>query len=635
MTRWVWGTVILSITSISCSSRFGSGTWDADADSSEWIRVSSSATDIAAAKRLSASQVMHDEVGPLNNPEEIWYVDQATEALLQKNRNAVIPKLIAVIESSGKSHKARARAASLLVRLHNDRGRDALATQLDSPVDDDRVAALREIPRLHTYSSDSQPHFTYLLEHKKIASLLLQQLEHSDPEVVKAAIQANGMVNIPQHVEKFRVLIRRDGSQNRARLAYWLARHGEAGRVIADIEQFCREGMVEKDVNDIAGALTQLAKRGDDSVRVRVVQLIREYYERSDIDQAKHESSAGWQLMSIVANYAGLESADWLKSRLHNTEPTRRGSIYKALSRLEADGWKPMVLEALHARETVVDASQALGEKFRGKEVPEIVEALVSSLDEADSERTVSAICSALISVGGERARSIVEKRLDQVDPWTRMNLVWELRGITLASIRSQIVESGLLTDREIELALAKMEADEGDKTAQDLLFALLLNADRLLMFDVETGTLPCRHDQLLLDFAKISKGLFQPTHVSETWHQKDDDDFKADYTLRFVAEGRYYEGRLRNFGDWYDVERLVTLANQALAGAQHAERFVALYSDGQVAFLTFGVPVRLEQFAQFVALPIDDDSNRAMKEGKEFEQQVLEKYGGQGAVVK
>lgn len=146
MTRWVWGTVILSITSISCSSRFGSGTWDADADSSEWIRVSSSATDIAAAKRLSASQVMHDEVGPLNNPEEIWYVDQATEALLQKNRNAVIPKLIAVIESSGKSHKARARAASLLVRLHNDRGRDALATQLDSPVDDDRVAALRKSP---------------------------------------------------------------------------------------------------------------------------------------------------------------------------------------------------------------------------------------------------------------------------------------------------------------------------------------------------------------------------------------------------------------------------------------------------------------------------------------------------------
>lgn len=631
MTRWTWMPVLLAVMSLSCSPRFRSGIPDADADSSDWIRVSDSSQDIASAKRLSKSQD-RDADGPLNRPESIWYVDQATEELLTKNRETVIPKLVAVIESPTRNSKERARAASLLVRLRDRRGSDALATQLGSPISDECVSALREIPRLHSVLPDSQPHFDFLLEHASITDLLIQQLDHSDPEVVKAAIQANGMANTPQHIQKFRVLIRRGGNQSSARLAYWLARNGEASVVIGDIEQFCREGMSEKDVSNVAGALNHLAEKGDDSVRRRVVLLIREYYERGDIDHAKYESSSGWQLMSIIADYADLELVDWLKSRLPDTEPIRRGKIYKALTRLEADGWKPMVLEALHPNETVVDASQALADKFRGTEDAQIVDALTSRLSGKESEQITSAICSALITVGGERARLTVEKHLDQVDPWTRMDLIWQLRGMTLERVEPIIIETGVLTDAEVELAFAKADRS---KEPQSLFLGLLADANRLLAFDVETGTLPCRHDQLLLSFAGISNGLFQPSDVSEAWHQQYEDDFEADYTLRFVVDGRYYEGRLRNHGDWYDVERLVAIANRALADSRHGERFLPLYSGGQVAFFTFGVPERFEQLATAIALPLENDPDRAMKEGKEFERQVLEKYGGSGAVVK
>jgi hypothetical protein len=184
----------------------------------------------------------------------------------------------------------------------------------------------------------------------------------------------------------------------------------------------------------------------------------------------------------------------------------------------------------------------------------------------------------------------------------------------------------------QVDLAFAKADRS---KEPQSLFLGLLADANRLLAFDVETGTLPCRHDQLLLSFAGISNGLFQPSDVSEAWHQQHEDDFEADYTLRFVVDGRYYEGRLRNHGDWYDVERLVAIANRALADSRHGERFLPLYSGGQVAFFTFGVPERFEQLATAIALPLENDPDRAMKEGKEFERQVLEKYGGSGAVVK
>lgn len=635
MTRWIWIGVVLAIANASCSSRFGSGTRDKDADGSAWLRVSDSPQDIAAAKRLGASQKLADDDGPLNHPEQIWYVDLETEELLQQNRDSVIPRLIKVIKSPTQEFKERLRAATLLIRLRDNRGCEAVATFLRSASTDNRTAVLRELASLRSYGDPSQSHAQFLLEAPGMSELLIEQLAHPDPQVKKAAIQAIGMLDTPTHIDRFRVLIHQDGYPDRGRLAYWLAMHGDVVAVVDDIEKYFREGMTDADVQNTVAALSQLAKEGSDSVRVRVIQLVREYYERNDIDHTKFESSVGWQLMSIVADYAGLEYADWLKARLPKAEPNQQGKIYKALTRMEANGWKPLILQALRTKETTIDASQAIADKFRGTEDVEMVDALVSSLSDADSEQTVSAICSALISIGGERARLAVEKRLDQIDPWTRMHLIWELRGITLENIRSRIVESSLLTDAEVELAVSKTESDDIDGTAQSLMLALLLNADRLLAFDVETGTLPCRHDQLLFDFANITRGLFQPTHVSETWNQKDEDEFEADYTLRFVADGRYYEGRLRNYGDWYDVERLIALANQALADAEHAERFVALHSDGQVGFFTFGVPESLKRFAQDIALPIDDDSNRAMNEGKEFEQRVLEKYGGQGAVVR
>jgi hypothetical protein len=372
----------------------------------------------------------------------------------------------------------------------------------------------------------------------------------------------------------------------------------------------------------------------EDSVRAQVMQLVHDYYQRGDIDHEKLESSVGWQLTSMIADHAGQESVDWLKSRLPQLKPRQRGGVYQALARLEADGWKPLLLQGLGNKETKVDASRTLGEKFRGTANAEIVNALIASLSDTDPDSTISAICAALVSVGGDAARATVRKWIEQVDPWTRMDLTWELRGLTLESVRPQLVESGLLSDGEFEAAMAEMEDAGEEEIASSKLMGLLAVSERLLMFDVETGELPCRHDKLLLDLAGISGGVFQPSFVSETWNQTHEDDYEADYTLRFVFGGRYYEGRLRNYGDWYDVERLMDAANQALADSGRHGRFVPLYSGGQVANIVFGVPSKLDELARTVALPVDDDSSRAMDEGKDFERRVLDQYRESGGIV-
>jgi hypothetical protein len=302
---------------------------------------------------------------------------------------------------------------------------------------------------------------------------------------------------------------------------------------------------------------------------------------------------------------------------------------------MEAKGWRQLLFDALKADDTKRYAARVLGEKFSGRADEEVVAALSGALVEADPGQTIAAVCSALIAVGGDQAMATVERWSARTPPWDRMRLRWQLRGWTLDDVRAQILQSGLLTEQEYNAAKAKMDQEEPEQDGSSPILGLLSYADRLLMFDVETGELPCRHDDLLHDFAGISGGVFQPLHVSQQWrNRRGEFDDEADYTLRFVFAGRRFEVHLRNYGDWYDVERLVGAANAALAAEGRQERFVALYSGDQTANFTFGSPAKLNRLAESLALPIEADLSRAMREGKGFEQRVLEHYRQQGEMV-
>ena len=149
--------------------------------------------------------------------------------------------------------------------------------------------------------------------------------------------------------------------------------------------------------------------------------------------------------------------------------------------------------------------------------------------------------------------------------------------------------------------------------------------AGLLVSFDAETGMLPCRHDQLLQEFAAATASKFRPEAVTEQWLQKNDRHDDAPYMLRFVHGGRAFEAKMRNRGDWYDVERVVQVLNVALAAAGIAERFTPLMPDGQIAEFVFADPSKLQAIAKKLQLPLSADPDEARKQGVEFERRALE----------
>jgi HEAT repeat protein len=607
------------------SGRSESGTAVA-VEQAAWLKASQSAADIARAKELAAEQRSQETRQLLEHPEQIWFVDRETEETLRENSEIVIPRLIRVAGAKEAEFRVRMRVAALLTRLGEVRGRQLFLSGLESDDPKQQVAALHGSGDLHTYFHDEgQPHIRFLLEEPGMTQRLLQQLDSRDPEVLKAAIQTCGLLEIPGHVEKFKQLIHDKDCPARGRIAYWLAAHAQPTEVIDDITTFYREGMTGEDAYSTIGAFDDLAEKGDEQTRRQVIALVREYYQRDDLDRRKLEPSVGWQLTSLIAKYAGADSANWLEEKLPDLEPYRRGDVYRALARMEADGWREMLADALRSNDTKLHAAQAFGEKLAGTQDAAVVKLLSESLSSEDSDRTISVICEALIAIGGDVSRQTVEAWLERTEPWDKMELTWQLRGRSLDDVREQVIESGWLTAAEFAAAREQLDDQAPEEAATNRFFALLTYANRLLSFDVETGELPCRHDELLLDFAEISGDRFRPTDVSQQWNQQHDEDFEADYTLRFVFNGRCYEARLNNLGDWYDVERLTQAANQALTDSGHPERFVTLYSGGQTANLTFGDPKMLGRLSKALAIPLADDPSQAMDEGKAFEQHVLD----------
>jgi hypothetical protein len=260
-----------------------------------------------------------------------------------------------------------------------------------------------------------------------------------------------------------------------------------------------------------------------------------------------------------------------------------------------------------------------------------VVNQLILAASGEDRPAVLAAIAGALLDVGGDKAQSAATGLVDRLEPGARTTILWRANGWNAMSVMDQVVAAGLLDESAYRQALEGLEVEANDPGDNASLMAVLWEADVFLAFDVETGMLPCRHDQLLRDFANSSRGIFTPEAVSQQWPQQSPEDFEADYTLQFVFDGRLYRVQIRNQGDWYDVERLVLAINRALQDAGHAERFYALAVGGQVAQFVFATPEAAQTLSTKLYLPIDEELDRAMREGKEFEERVLEQYRNQG----
>jgi hypothetical protein len=316
-------------------------------------------------------------------------------------------------------------------------------------------------------------------------------------------------------------------------------------------------------------------------------------------------------------------------------DPVSRIEAKVALARLDPDHAVDRLLDFIEPGRPYSSEVAALQLYATERDADRIIASLIDGPRKAGRDVISLEVTRLLLEKLGARGRAVVERSMDHLEPRARMFALWKIRGIDLRDLLDDLQAAGVVTTSSEALieqrrqAVAKhpFSSEPLDTSNPESVIEALGQAGILTGFDVETGVLPCGHHRLILDFAANSTGRFHPECAVEIWHRKNEEDFEAPYTVRFIDRGRLYTFGAENHGDWYDVEAVVQAINFALETAGKAERFIALDGDGQVALYVLADPKAFRPIAAKYALPLSDEPDKAMRDGKAFEQKVIEQF--------
>jgi hypothetical protein len=546
------------------------------------------------------------------------YVAEEDVARLQSEKVYLLPRLTQVLTNPASSSRAKQNAAELLFVLGDESGISYFIDLLESASPREQANGLAFLPL-------ENPEI--IVSHPRLPGILLNLLDSDDPRVRAGAIRVCGCLALPGWVERFARLLAQPGAFEKGSLCLWLSRHAPTSDYLTLTGDYLLSPQRQEENTWICQALEDYLKLTDSALRGKAVDIVREYLAR-----ARHPADAPYQyarMLRLLAQNGEAKDAPFLLEQIRDEKykPCITDDIVISLARLFGDDADSHLYGLLTDEKLAGYAAAALGSLRRGTADRSAVEQLQSCAAATKSARRRERIAHALLDIGGEEALQGAQAITSQLPQEGRRELLWRIQGIDIEAFVRFLNTTG--PGKQIDPARVREHLRESwwdTPVPPTVLLSEVLSASGIyLIFDAETDELPCRHDELISQFSAASMGAFHTQWTNEIWHQKDSNDYDADYTVQFLFQDRLYEFTAQNLGDWYDVTSVVDAINQALSDAHLRQRFFALHSEGQDASFVFCTPEFAEELRQKYYFAFDADLERAMKEGKDFERKVKE----------
>jgi HEAT repeat protein len=576
-----------------------------------------------AAYERSLDAAFENAMGRAKAGEPLYSDDRAA---LSARRERALAALRGIAADADVGPAGRMGAANALRSLGEPQGEALLLEGLWSPSPRMREAAIKTIRRQVREIA---------LDGRALAERLVALMEDSDPAVAEAAVELCVFRRIDGAEGQLMRLLGREDAGDKGALALKLAEVASTPAAMqALLPHLLRDGAEQ--YNWFNGYVLRRAIAHPDSgvaepVRRRLREYVLSFKGKQRYDQHLAED------LAAVADAATLPAlADVYE---HAKDPVSRWRALGAMARLQPERALDVILEAIRKdgpNELLLDALRGyVGPGDAERVLPLLLppaEQTERPRRELD-EKLASLLLEKLGPAGGRAA----EAHLDEFEPYARQWALWKLRGLDLRSALSELRIAGIIEaepEQVLEQIRARREAraeaedDESPPTPLETsdpsgIFTVLGFAGLITAFDVETSMVPCDHDQLILEFAAGSGGRFAPECPVQFWHQRDEEDYDAPYTVQFIFNSRLYRFGAENYGDWYDVQAVQEALNFALADNGMRQRYIALESGGQVAQFVFADPAVFEPFARRYALPLSGDPTQAMRKGIEYERYV------------
>ncbi len=595
-----------------------------EAEENHWLSVTEEPSGLAAISERCRKAIVARADAVLDAVPAIrGYVLSEWVEILEQDRERSIARLKRFTLSDDLT-RAGVNAAIFLCRLLQPEGLPYLRRVIEEGNEELKIDALKGIGDSFRGTDRETAQGEFWLSDHLLVLAVLKQLYDGSEKVVDEAVTVCGKLRLEQARKRLLELARNPGKANLGSVLHWLARWPLTDELLEIGIKASQESIGTKFRQ--TSLILEAACSPDTSFRRRAkIELQRQL---DDWPCGNDYAHLGYrpQVAGAAAKCCTAEDLPWLRKRIEEDDGWSARELLRALVRLEGAAGIYSLKKAIRDRRHRASAFSIAAKLFKDSANEELTRDIASYCPELEGEELAGA-CEALTEIGGQFAIDAAKSNFGRLAGWKRSQLEARIDAPSLEQIVSAVLEEGMIDVPTAEAIKSALEKNEilRDQNRKPRLIDVLFAAGIVAWFDVETDQLPCRHDLLVQRLGEASRGGFSPKAISEEWHQKKDDDYDADYTLRFIHAGRGYVGRIRNFGDWYDVERTVIMVNRAVSDAGTAERFVAIDSGDQSAILVFARPDRLEVLAQKFHLPLLKYMNKSMEVGVEFERQVAD----------
>lgn len=549
----------------------------------------------------------------LNQVREGGWIFLDTIQALKQFPDKMNRDLSAVMNDPMQSAAARAKAAEVLTKLHHESGERFLFDCLQSSDDSMRLATLKS---LGEYGLDCD------FSRDNRAALVHALLKDGSPDVAKQAAHLCRYRHVPGSEAAMLELWQSGKASDPTSLAEHLLSIATTPETVQAVLPHLAKNLPDKFESHIGYILGDLIENPNPDISGPCRKVLYEYTLRFP-DQRYDQT-----LVRDLARAANVDAIDVLVDiQTQAKDPTSRIYATQALARLQPEQGINILLTIVEEGGRMDWVADDLQNYARPEDLERISTLLLKSKD--PWEQPVVSLCFEKLGPAGQ---AWLNQHQDRLSASAKACFGWKTKAIDIRNVIQEAHGLGIVskTSEELIQALQKPAFNETKPRSPNWndpgeLMTVFAADDILHGFDVETGEIPCRHDQFLQDLAYISRGKLAAECPVQFWLAQSEEDYNAPYYVQFIADDKVFRVGAENYGDWYDVEAIVDLANFSLEKTGHPERFIPLENQGQFAVLVFADPAKLLPFAKKYQIPLSDDIRRAMDEGLEFEKRVLD----------
>lgn len=307
------------------------------------------------------------------------------------------------------------------------------------------------------------------------------------------------------------------------------------------------------------------------------------------------------------------------------------GRFIRALVEVAGSKNRAYLHSLLEKTRTRKQAAIGIGAISKGTNNQEDIDAIAAALKQEEEQESVGEMLSALACIG-PRANMYLEKALDSADPWTRMNLDWQLKGYSAREVADMLIKAGAMDP------VSQTDLEAATVNGLELRAILWSGGERLLVMDIKRDATPPEHYLL---FKKLLD-MTRPTIVVTNLGQTDNDNYLREPVMGhpvitmvtdlgtvcyvcFTHQDKKYHFEANPDGRWIDVSSVMIGFNSFMDTIGREERCFQLAVDSEICLFAVALGSEFLKVAKTLLIPLEDDPDRARREGIAYVQHVLD----------